>query len=103
MDPTSLRDNTNGARKIYKPCYLLTKEPLDIPLESTDEIKDPRLEKYPSNSPSWVDSSELSELDQMLRAQLETELINTTTRSEKERTLAMQWITLDTMGTVDDF
>ena len=83
--------------KIYKPCYLLTKEPLNIPLESTEEIKDPRLENYPSTSPSRVDSSELSELDQMLRVQLET-----TDTFMEERTLAIQWITLDTIGTVDD-
>ena len=82
--------------KIYKPCYLLTKEPLNIPLESTGEIKDLRLENYPSTSPSWVDSSELNELDQMLRAQLETDT------STEERTLAIQWITLDTIGTVDN-
>ena len=97
MDPTSLRDNTKGPEKIYKSHYLLTKEPLNIPLESTEEIKNPRLENYPSTSPSWVDSSELSELDQMLRAQLET-----TDTSTEERTLAIQWITLDTIGTVDN-
>ena len=44
-----------------------------------------------------VDSSELSELDQMLRAQLET-----TDTSTEERTQAIQWITLDTTGTVED-
>ena len=73
---------------------------MNIPLESTEEIKDPRPENYPSTSPSWVDSSEFSELDQMLRAQLET---TTTDTSAEERTLAIQWITLDTIGTVDDF
>ena len=75
---------------------------MDIPLNSTEELKDPRLEYYPSTSPSWVDQSELSELDQMLRAQLEI-ATNTTTISAEERTPAMQWITLDTIGVVDDF
>ena len=75
---------------------------MNIPLNSTEELKDPRLEYYPSTFPSWVDQSELSELDQMLRAQLETEA-TTTDRSAEERTPAMQWITLDTIGTVDDF
>ena len=36
----------------------------------------------------------------MLRAQLETEA-TTTDRSAEERTLAMQWITLGTIGAVD--
>ena len=77
---------------------------MNIPLNSTDELKEPRLEYYPSTSPSWVYQSELSELDQMFRAQLETEATNTTTdRPAEERTLAMQWITLDSIGTVDDF
>ena len=86
--------------KIYKPCYLLTKDPLNTPLESTEEIKDPRLENCPTTSPSWVDSSKLSKLGQMLRVQLET---TTTDTSAEERTLAIQWIILDTIGTVDDF
>ena len=75
---------------------------MNIPLKSTEELKDHRLDYYPSTSPSWVDQSELGELDQMLRAQLETEA-TTTDRSAEERTLAMHWITLDTIGTVDDF
>ena len=93
--------------RVYKPCVLLSKDPLNIPLDSTEELKDPSLEYYPSTSPSWVDSSELSELDQMLRTQLETTSTSlkktTTDRSTEERTLATQWITLDTIGTVDDF
>ena len=75
---------------------------MNIPLNSTEELKDPRLEYYPSTSPSWADQSELSELDQMLRAQLETEA-TTTDRSAEERIPATQWITLDTIGAVDDF
>ena len=88
--------------RVHKPHYLLVKDPINIPLNSTDELKDPRLDYYPSTSPSWVDQSEL---DQMLRAQLETEVTeNTTTdRPADERTLAMQWITLDSIGTVNDF
>ena len=52
-----------------------------------------------------MDQSELSELDQMLQAQLETEgTDNTTTeKPSEERTHAIQWITLDSIGTVDDF
>ena len=93
--------------RVYKPSYLLTKDLLNIPLVSTEELKDPRLEYYPSTSPSWVDSSEPSELDQMLRTQLETTTTTslektTTDRSAEERTLATQWITIDTIGTVDD-
>ena len=90
--------------RVHKPHYLLVKDPMNISLNSTDELKDPRLEHYPSTSPRCIDQSELSELDQMLRAQLETEATNTTTdRPAEERTLAMQWITLDSIGTVDDF
>ena len=61
-------------QRVHKPCYLLVKDPINIPLNSTDELKNPRLDYYPSTSPSWVDQHELSELDQMLRAQLETEV-----------------------------
>ena len=89
--------------RVHKPFYLLVKDPVNIPFNSTEESKDPRLEYYLPTSPSWVDQSELSELDQVLRAQLETEATNPTTRSAEERTPAMQWITLDTIGTVDDF
>ena len=51
---------------VYKPCYLLVKDPINIPFNSTEDLKDPRLDYYTSTSPSWVDQSELSELDQML-------------------------------------
>ena len=85
--------------RVHKPHYLLVKDLMDIPLNSTEELKDPRLEYYSSTAPSWADQSELSELDQMLRA-LET---TTTTDRSAEETQAMQWITLDTIGTVDDF
>ena len=37
----------------------------------------------------------------MLRAQLET--TTTTDRTTEEGTTVTQWITLDTIGTVDDF
>ena len=56
--------------RIYKPQYLLTKDTIPIPLEPKETLKDPRIERE-STSPSWVDSSELSELDQMLRSKLE--------------------------------
>ena len=86
--------------QVHKPHYLLVKDPVYIPLNSTEELKDHRLEYYSSTSHSWVDQSELSELDQILRAQLET---TTTTDRSAEETQATQWITLDTIGTVDDF
>ena len=104
MDTSSSRYSPMPLR-IHKPHYLLVQDLINIPLNSTDELKDPRFDYYPSTSPSWVDQSELSELDQMLRAQLETEVTeNTTTdRPADERTLATQWITLDSIGIVDDF
>ena len=30
--------------RVHKPCYLLVKDPMNIPLNSTEELKDPRLE-----------------------------------------------------------
>ena len=74
--------------RIYKPQYLLTKDTLPIPLESKETLKDPRIERE-STSPSWVDLSEPSELDQMLRSILE-EL-----SAPEEKTSTIQWITLD--------
>ena len=75
-------------KRIYKPQYLLTKDTLPIPLEPKETLKDPRIERE-STSPSRVDSSELSELDQMLRSKLE-EL-----SAPDEKTSTIQWITLD--------
>ena len=79
--------------RVYKPHYLLTKDPLNIPLDATEKEKliDPRIEDYPSTFPSWVDPSELSELDKMLQAQLETITTTTTTTDRStEETLAIQ-------------
>ena len=83
--------------RVYKPCYLLTKDPLNIPLDATEKEKekliDPRIEDYPLTSPSWVDPGERSELDQMLQAQLETRTTTTTTTTTNgstEETLAIQ-------------
>ena len=39
--------------RVHKPRYLLVKDPMNIPLNSTEELKDPRLE-YSSTSPCWV-------------------------------------------------
>ena len=89
--------------RVHKPHYLLVRDPINIPFNSTEDLKDPRLDYYTSTSPSWVDYSVLSELDQMLQAQLETEEVTTTEKPSEERTPAMQWITLDCIGTVDDF
>ena len=40
--------------RVYKPCYLLAKDPLNIPLDATEKEKliDPRIEDYPLTSPS---------------------------------------------------
>ena len=101
--------------RVYKPQYLLVKDPINILFNSTEELKDPRLDYYtPRTSPSLTkDYSELSELDAMLHAQLETEGVTTTTTEEpsvdttlqapEERTPAMQWVILDSIGTIDDF
>ena len=88
--------------RVHKPHYLLVNDPINIPFNSTEDLKDPRLDYYTPTSPSWVDYSTLSELDQMLHAQLETEEVTTTEEPSEERTPAMQWITLDSIGTVDD-
>ena len=48
------------------------------------------------------DYSELS-LDELLHAQLETEEVTTTEEPSEERTPAMQWIILDSIGTIQDF
>ena len=69
--------------RVHKPHYLLVKDLINIPFNSTEELKDPRLDYYTSSSPSWVDHSELSELDQMFRAQLETEETEEITAIEK--------------------
>ena len=76
--------------RIYKPHYLLMKDPLTIPLESTEALKDPRIEKE-STSPSWVNSSELSKLDQLLRAKWE----EVPTSEDQKKTPTTEWITLD--------
>ena len=83
--------------RVYKPSYLLTKDPIEIPLEKKQgKLIDPRIEDYPSTSPSWVDSSELSELDKMLRAQLEMTTTTSTTDRSTEETTATQGITHST-------
>ena len=60
--------------RVHKPQYLLVKDPINIPYNSTEKLEDPRLDYYsPRNSPSLTkDWSELSELDAMLCTQLET-------------------------------
>ena len=74
-------DTAPTPSRVYKPYYLLTKDPVNIPLDATEKEKltDPRIEDYPLTSPSSVDPSELSELDQMLWSQLETRTTTTTT------------------------
>ena len=52
--------------------YLLVKDPINIPFDSTEKLEDPILDYYsPRNSPRLT--KDLSELDAMLRTQLETE------------------------------
>ena len=72
-------DTTTTTSRVYKPLCLLTKDPREIPLDKQGETLDPRIEDYQSTSPSWVDSSELSDLDRMLRAQLEDTTTTSTT------------------------
>ena len=84
-------DTSPTTSRVHKPRYLLTKDPIDIPLEKKQgKLIDPRIEDYPLTSPSWVDSSELSELDKMLRAQLETITTSTTDISTEETTAAQR-------------
>ena len=75
--------------RVYKPRYLLEKDPINIPFNSTEELKDPRLDYYtPRTSPSLTkDYSELSELDAMFHAQLETEGVTTTEEPSVDTTL----------------
>ena len=75
----ALDTTTTTTPRVYKPLCLLTKDPRAIPLEKQGQPIDPRIEDYPSTSPSWVDSSELSDLDRMLRAQLEETTTTSTT------------------------
>ena len=99
--------------KVYKPWYLLVKDPINIIFNPTEELKDPRLDYYtPRTSPSFTkDYSELNELDAMLHVQLEevttttTEEppVDTTLQAPEESTPAVQWIILDSTGTIDDF
>ena len=101
--------------RVYKPQYLLVKDPVNIPFNSNEELKDPRLDYYsPRTSPSLTqDYSELSELDAVLCIQLETEGFTTTSTEEptddtalqaqEEETPATEWIILDSIGTIDDF
>ena len=102
--------------RVYKPRYLLVKDPINMAFNSTEELKDPRFDYYsPRTSPSLTkDYSELSELDVMLHTQLETEGFTTTTTTEEptndttlqaleEETPAMEWIILDSIGIIDDF
>ena len=99
--------------RVHKPWYLLVKDPINIPHNSTEKLEDPRLDYYtPRNN--LMDMSELSELDAMLCIQLETEGIitetttenpieNTTPEAPEEETQATEWIILDSIGTTDDF
>ena len=91
--------------------YLLMKDPINIPFNSTDELKDPRLDYYlPRTSPSL--KKDYSELDAMLHTQQETEGFTTTTeeptddttlQAPEEETPATEWIILDSIGNTDDF
>ena len=79
--------------RIYKPLYLLTKDTITIPLETNEDLKDPRLEHYPSTSPSWA--SDLTELDHLLRTQLED------TETNEKTTPTIEWTILDSIGSTE--
>ena len=74
--------------RVHKPHCLLVKEPMHIPFDSdsTEDLKDPRLDYYtPRTSPSLEkDYSELSELDQILHAQLEAEEVTTIANNRRK-------------------
>ena len=104
--------------RVYKPHYLLVKDPINLPYDLIGKLEDPRLNYYSPRSRSIKDNlSELSELDAMLRIQLETEGIipeetttpteypihDTTPEAPEEKVPASDWIILDTIGTTDDF
>ena len=79
--------------RIYKPLYLLTKDTITIPLETNEDLKDPRLEHYPSTSPSWA--SDLTELDHLLRTQLED------TETNEKTTPTIEWTILDSIRSTE--
>ena len=79
--------------RIYKPLYLLTKDTITIPLETNEDLKDPRLEHHPSTSPSWA--SDLTELDHLLRTQLED------TETNEKTTPTIEWTILDSIGSTE--
>ena len=62
--------------RVHKHCYLLVKDPINIPFNSTEDLKDPRLDYYtPRTSPSLEkDYSELSELDSVHNLKLKKSL-----------------------------
>ena len=82
--------------RIYKPLYLLTKDTISIPLENKEDLKDPRLEHYPSTSPSWA--SDLTELDLLLRTQLEDTVTDTQPDTDEKITPTIEWTILDSIG-----
>ena len=98
--------------RVPKPWYLLVKDPINIPFESTEKLENPRLDNYsPRNSLSLTkDLGELRELDAMLHTQLETEGLTRPTTYEpiddtapEEDTPASEWIILESIGIIDDF
>ena len=87
--------------RVHKPWYLLVKDSINIPIDSTEKLEYPRFDYYsPRNSPRLTkDLSELGELDAMLCTQLETEGLTGPTTYEpiddttlEEDTPASEWI-----------
>ena len=61
--------------KVYKPHYLLVKEPIKIPYHSVEQLEDPRLNYYSPRSSSIGHYDDcISELDTMLQRELETDV-----------------------------
>ena len=65
--------------RVYKPQYLLMKDPINIPYNSTENLEDPRLDYY---SPRTSVTKDISELDAMLCTQLENDGIITETTTD---------------------
>ena len=105
--------------RVYKPHYLLVKEPINIPYDSIEQLEDTRLNYYSSRSSNSIShyNDSISELDAMLCRELETEdgivpeettsmienSSNDTSLEEPEKeTPASDWIILDIIGIIDN-
>ena len=63
-------------QKVYKPHYILVKEPINIPYDSVEQLEDPRLNYYSPRSSSTSHYNDcISELDTMVQRELETDVL----------------------------